>query len=166
MKPALIAVMDGIVMGGGVGISVHAPIKIATENSMFAMPEARIGFFTDVGGGYFLSRLRSNIGLYLGLTGARLKGKDLVAAGIANYYVPRDKLHLLQQDIMRNLTDSTQVDDIHRIVSSHAQHVHPLLSNENEINTLFAAQSFSDILNNIESSQTEFAKNTHKLIKE
>lgn len=65
--------MDGIVMGGGVGVSIHAPIRIATEASVFAMPEAKIGFFTDVGGGYFLSRLRSNLGYYLGLTGARLK---------------------------------------------------------------------------------------------
>lgn len=62
-------------MGGGVGVSIHSPIRIATEFSMFAMPEAKIGFFTDVGGGYFLSRLRNNIGFYLGLTGARLKGK-------------------------------------------------------------------------------------------
>jgi len=61
-------------MGGGVGVSIHAPIRIATEASVFAMPEAKIGFFTDVGGGYFLSRLRNNIGFYLGLTGARLKG--------------------------------------------------------------------------------------------
>ncbi len=60
-------------MGGGVGVSIHAPIRIATEASVFAMPEAKIGFFTDVGGGYFLSRLRNNIGYYLGLTGARLK---------------------------------------------------------------------------------------------
>lgn len=67
--------LDGIVMGGGVGVSIHSPIRIATEFSMFAMPEAKIGFFTDVGGGYFLSRLRNNIGFYLGLTGARLKGK-------------------------------------------------------------------------------------------
>jgi 3-hydroxyisobutyryl-CoA hydrolase len=58
MKPILIALMDGIVMGGGVGISVHAPVRIATEFSVFAMPETKLGLFTDVGGGYFLSRLR------------------------------------------------------------------------------------------------------------
>jgi 3-hydroxyisobutyryl-CoA hydrolase len=57
MNPILVALMDGIVMGGGVGISVHSPIRIATENSLFAMPEAKLGLFTDVGGGFFLSRL-------------------------------------------------------------------------------------------------------------
>jgi len=61
-------------MGGGVGISIFSKFRIATEKSMFAMPEAKIGFITDIGGSYFLSRLRNNLGMYLGLTGARLKG--------------------------------------------------------------------------------------------
>jgi 3-hydroxyisobutyryl-CoA hydrolase len=61
-------------MGGGVGISMYSKFRVATENSMFAMPEAKIGLFTDVGASYFLSRLRDNIGLYLGLTGQRVKG--------------------------------------------------------------------------------------------
>jgi 3-hydroxyisobutyryl-CoA hydrolase len=56
---------------------------------MYAMPEGKIGFFTDVGAGYFLSRLRSNIGFYLGLTGARLKGEDVYLAGLAKYFIPR-----------------------------------------------------------------------------
>ena len=62
-------------MGGGAGVSMHSKIKIATEYSVFAMPEAKIGFFTDVGGGYFLSSLSSNIGMYLGLTASKLIGK-------------------------------------------------------------------------------------------
>lgn len=62
-------------MGGGAGVSMHSKIKIATEYSVFAMPEAKIGLFTDVGGGYFLSRLRNNIGMYLGLTASKLIGK-------------------------------------------------------------------------------------------
>lgn len=88
LKPTLIALMDGIVMGGGVGMSIHAPIRVATEKSVFAMPEAKLGLFTDVGGGYFLSRLPHRLGYYLGLTGYRLKGADLVHAGLADYFVP------------------------------------------------------------------------------
>ena len=79
-------------MGGGAGVSMHAKIKIATEYSVFGMPEAKIGLFTDVGSGYFLSRLKSNIGMYLGLTGAFLKGKELVEVGVANFYVKRENL--------------------------------------------------------------------------
>lgn len=99
MKPILIALWNGIVMGGGVGISIHAPFRIATEKSMFAMPEAKIGFFTDVSGGYFLSRLHHNIGLYLGLTSHRLKGKDLVKAGVANYYLPSERVPELEKKL-------------------------------------------------------------------
>lgn len=62
-------------MGGGVGISIHSPIKICTEQSMFAMPEAAIGFFTDIGSSYFLPRLKKRIGYYLAMTGTRLKGQ-------------------------------------------------------------------------------------------
>jgi enoyl-CoA hydratase/carnithine racemase len=100
MSPVLVALMDGIVMGGGVGISVHAPVRIATENSLFAMPEAKLGLFTDVGGGYFLSRLSNNLGMFLGLTGYRLKGADLFHAGVADYYVNRENLASLKQDII------------------------------------------------------------------
>lgn len=74
-------------MGGGAGVSMHSKIKIATEYSLFGMPEAKIGLFTDVGAGYFLSRLQNNLGMYLGLTGAFLKGKELVQVGLANFYV-------------------------------------------------------------------------------
>lgn len=87
-----IANWDGIVMGGGFGISAFSPFIIATENSMFAMPEAKLGFFTDVGSSYLLSRLRNNIGYYLGLTGSRLKGEDVYLSGLAHYYFHPDSL--------------------------------------------------------------------------
>lgn len=71
MYATQIALWNGIVMGGGVGVSVHAPIRVASNNTMYAMPETGIGFFTDVGGSYFLSRVKDNIslGLFLGITG-------------------------------------------------------------------------------------------------
>ena len=99
---------DGIVMGGGVGLSVFSPFRIATENTMFAMPETKIGFFTDVCGGYFLSRLRNNIGYYLGLTGMRLKGEEVYKAGIANYFIPRDRLPNVYNDLKMELVHSRE----------------------------------------------------------
>ncbi len=74
LKAVQIANWDGIVMGGGYGLTCMAPFIIASENTMFAMPEAKLGFFTDVASCYILSRLRNNIGFYLGMTGSRLKG--------------------------------------------------------------------------------------------
>ena len=87
-----IAIMDGIAMGGGVGVSVLGSHRIATEGTAFAMPETGIGFFPDVGATYFLPRLPGRLGLYLALTGARLGPADCCHAGITTHYVPRDRL--------------------------------------------------------------------------
>lgn len=91
-KP-VIALMDGITMGGGVGISVHGTFRIATERTVFAMPETGIGLFPDVGGGWFLPRLpEPEMGTWLALTGARLGGQECVAAGIATHFIPTEIL--------------------------------------------------------------------------
>jgi enoyl-CoA hydratase len=83
-----IALIDGITMGGGVGLSVHGSHRIVGERSTFAMPETAIGLFPDVGGSYFLPRLPHRCGLYLALTGARIKAADCLALGIATHYLP------------------------------------------------------------------------------
>ena len=88
-KPYL-AIMDGVTMGGGVGLSVHGSHRIATERTLFAMPETGIGLFPDVGGGWFLPRLRGELGTWLALTGARLKGADVAAARVATHYLPSE----------------------------------------------------------------------------
>jgi len=82
-----ISLMDGIVMGGGVGVSIHGAVRVATERTVFAMPETGIGLFPDVGGTYFLPRLPGRIGMWLALTGSRLKGEDVVRAGVCDAYV-------------------------------------------------------------------------------
>ncbi|CUS09733.1 unnamed protein product [Tuber aestivum] len=82
-----VAFMDGITMGGGVGLSVHAPFRIATENTLLAMPETKIGFFPDVGGSFFLPRLDGEIGTYLALTGKGLKGVQAFYSGLATHYI-------------------------------------------------------------------------------
>jgi len=87
-----IALIDGICMGGGIGVSVHGAYRVATEHAMFAMPETAIGFFPDIGGTFFLPRLPGQLGIYLGLTGLRTTGADAVHAGFATHYVSRAKL--------------------------------------------------------------------------
>ncbi|KAK2741313.1 hypothetical protein FQN55_008410 [Onygenales sp. PD_40] len=88
-----IAIMDGITMGGGVGLSVHAPFRIATERTLFAMPETTIGFFPDVGGSFFLPRLDGELGTYLALTSERLSGVQALYAGIATHYLHSSTLN-------------------------------------------------------------------------
>jgi enoyl-CoA hydratase/carnithine racemase len=85
-----IALIDGICMGGGIGMSVHAPYRVASEHAMFAMPETAIGFFPDIGATYLLPRLPGKLGEYLGLTGLRVTGADAVHAGLATHYTPRE----------------------------------------------------------------------------
>lgn len=90
-KP-VVAFMDGITMGGGVGISQPAKYRVATENTRFAMPETGIGLFPDVGGGWHLSRLKGRIGPFLALTGARLDGSECLWVGLATHYLPSEAL--------------------------------------------------------------------------
>jgi enoyl-CoA hydratase len=90
-KP-VIAFMDGVTMGGGVGLALPAKFRVATENTLFAMPEGSIGLFPDVGAGYYLPRLPGQIGKFLALTGARLDGAECLWAGLATHYCDSDDL--------------------------------------------------------------------------
>src|SRR6185369_10933201 len=83
-----VALMDGITMGGGVGVSAPGQFRVVTEKTLLAMPETGIGLFPDVGASYYLSHLPGQLGLYLGLTGARIKAADLLYTGLATYFVP------------------------------------------------------------------------------
>ena len=92
-----IAYMDGITMGGGVGLSAHAPFRIATERTVFAMPETTIGFFPDVGASFFLPRMDGSVGTYLGLTSERLQGVNTFYAGVATHYIHSSSLPTLTE---------------------------------------------------------------------
>lgn len=92
-----IAFMDGVTMGGGVGLSIHAPFRIATERTVFAMPETTIGFFPDVGASFFLPRLPGAVGTYLALTSDRLTAANAFYAGVATHYLHSTTLPMLEQ---------------------------------------------------------------------
>lgn len=94
-----IALIDGVCMGGGIGLSVHGSIRVVTDTALLAMPETGIGFFPDVGASFFLPRLRPGFGMYLALTGARVRGADAAYVGLATHYVPRDRIGTLADEI-------------------------------------------------------------------
>jgi enoyl-CoA hydratase/carnithine racemase len=103
---AQIALWDGITMGGGVGLSVHGRFRVATERTLFAKPETAIGLFPDVGGTHMLPRLAGAVGgaaagLYVGLTGVRLRAADCLASGLATHYVPSARLAELDAELAR-----------------------------------------------------------------
>ena len=103
------ALVDGIVMGGGVGISEPADVRIATERTTYAMPETGIGLFPDVGGGWFLPRLPGQTGVWLALTGARLKAADTVALGIHTQFTPSEQVEPLKAALIADPADPKAV---------------------------------------------------------
>lgn len=118
-----IALMDGITMGGGVGLSVHAPFRIATEKTKLAMPEMDIGFFPDVGTTFFLPRLDDNMGFYYALTGEVLGGLDAYMAGFATHYVPSERIpHLVNRLSNLNAPSINGVSDTSLIVKYQKQY--------------------------------------------
>ncbi|MDO8297046.1 MAG: enoyl-CoA hydratase/isomerase family protein [Caulobacter sp.] len=98
-KP-VVTVMDGVTMGGGVGLAMPSAVRIATERTTYAMPETGIGLFPDVGGGWFLPRLPGKAGLWLALTGARIKAADCCALGIATHYMPSEKVEAFKAALL------------------------------------------------------------------
>jgi len=150
-----IALIDGITMGGGVGLSVHGTWRVATENTRFAMPETAIGFFPDVGGSYFLPRLDRHLGTYLGVTGARLDGRQARHAGIATHFVPAAGL----ADLEAALAGADDAAAIERILAAHAEAPgETSLGHDLErIDHLFAAATPAELRARLEADGSEFA---------
>ncbi|XP_047164029.1 probable 3-hydroxyisobutyryl-CoA hydrolase 3 [Vigna umbellata] len=98
-KKPMVSLINGVMIGGGAGLSMHMRFRVVTEKAVFAMPEASIGLSPDVGASYFLSRLPGYFGEYLGLSGARLGGAEIVACGLATHFVPSMKLKPLENDL-------------------------------------------------------------------
>ncbi|MED6163490.1 3-hydroxyisobutyryl-CoA hydrolase 1 [Stylosanthes scabra] len=108
-----VSILNGIVMGGGAGASIHGRFRVATEKTVFAMPETELGLFPDVGSTYFLSRLPGFFGEYVGLTGARLDGAEMLTCGLATHFVPSSKLSLLEESLYKvESNDATTVSAI------------------------------------------------------
>ncbi|KAH0728331.1 hypothetical protein KY290_002247 [Solanum tuberosum] len=110
-----VSILNGIVMGGGAGVSIHGRFRVATEKSVFAMPETAMGLFPDVGSSYFLSRLPGFFGEYAGLTGSRFDGAEMLACGLATHFVSSDKLPLLEQELVK--VNTSDPDAISAIIS-------------------------------------------------
>ncbi|KAH3700048.1 3-hydroxyisobutyryl-CoA hydrolase, mitochondrial-like isoform X2 [Dreissena polymorpha] len=161
-KIPFVAFIDGITMGGGVGLSVHGQYRVATERTVFAMPETGIGLFPDVGGGYFLPRLGGKLGVFLALTGYRLKGRDVQKAGVATHFIQSSKMQALEEallklpdpksrDVARTLdrfqTESTDIPDTDFSLRDHM----------GEINRLFDGDTVEQIFENLRKEGSEWS---------
>ncbi|MGH3722690.1 MAG: enoyl-CoA hydratase/isomerase family protein [Mycobacterium sp.] len=147
-----VAVMDGIVMGGGVGVGGHANIRVVTDTSKVAMPEVGIGFIPDVGGTYLLSRAPGQLGLHAGLTGAPFSGADAIALGFADYYVPHDRL----EKFVKAIVDSDIATAL--AVHSTAVPVSDLLGQSSWIDECYAGDTVADIVAALQAQGGERAR--------
>lgn len=147
------AFMDGITMGGGVGISQPAKFRVATEHTRFAMPETGIGLFPDVGGGWYLPRLEGRLGQFLALTGARLDGAECHEVGIATHYLPADSLEEAKQRI------SEHPDRIGGILGQLSDHPPKarIIDNLDKIDRLFASDHLEEIMAALEADDSDWA---------
>ena len=153
-----VALMDGIVMGGGVGVSAHGSIRVVTESSTIAMPEVGIGFIPDVGGTYLLSRAPGKLGLHAALTGAPFSGADAIALGFADHYVPGADLE--------PFTDMVAAEGPEAAVTAYAQEPPPsaLAAQRDWIDQCYAGETIPDILAALRGHAREPAHNAADLI--
>jgi len=150
-KPT-VAIMDGITMGGGVGIALPCTYRVATENTRFAMPETGIGLFPDVGGGWYLSRLPGQVGRFMALTGARLDGAECLALGLATHYI-------LSADVPAAVAALHDTDDLFATLKAHGTGA-PLariVENRGRIDRLFAGETVAEIMAALEADGGDWA---------
>jgi enoyl-CoA hydratase/carnithine racemase len=153
--------LDGIVMGGGMGISGHArksaTMRIVTERTKMAMPETNVGLFPDVGGGWFLSRCPGHIGEYLALTGEVIGGADALYAGLADAVVPSDGLHSLWESI----AGQGAVGGAKAVVEESR-----LARNEDAIERFFSLATVTEIVAALEADSSDFARETAAVLRQ
>jgi enoyl-CoA hydratase len=150
----VVAILDGVVMGGGVGISMPAHYRIATERTTFAMPETGIGLFPDVGGGWYLPRLPGKAGLWLALTGARIKGADCLRLGVATHFVEFGAIEGFKKAV---IADPRKIDDTLKKYRADAGKA-PLVSFEQDLNRLFVGDSVEQIFEFLEADSSDWGK--------
>lgn len=155
-----IALLNGIVMGGGVGVSVHGSHRIVSENLRFAMPETGIGLFPDVGGSYFLSRCPGELGVFLALTGTRISAADALYCGIATHYVPAASFPALQSA----LANVRNVEDAIRKYAEPPPGEPELAQHRARIDRIFAHDRLESIIAALEKEGDEWAAQTRATI--
>ena len=165
-KP-IIAIMDGVTMGGGVGLSMPARYRIATERTTYAMPETGIGLFPDVGGGWYLPRKPGKAGLWLALTGARIKAADCLALGIATHFVESAKIEGLKTALVAAISGGAAADAIETELAlfAGAPEAAPIAAYRADMDRLFAGDSVEAIVAALEADGGEWAAAQLKTLK-
>lgn len=166
LKKPYVAFMDGMVMGGGVGLSAHGAHRVVTEKTQLAMPETGIGFFPDVGGTWLLSRAPGELGTYYGLTGQSMTGMDAIRCGFADGLVPQEKLGELRQVLVR-LGPAANNGMVRGVLSHYMLPRGPAPVDEHRkvIDAAMARDSIADIVSAFERDFSEFSQGAAKTLR-
>jgi enoyl-CoA hydratase len=162
-----VAYMDGLVMGGGVGLSAHGRHRIVTEKTKLAMPEVGLGFFPDVGGTWLLSRAPGELGAYFGLTGQTMNGPDAIHARFADAVVPTASWPALR-DALTKIRPGTPSVEVDRLIAGFAsgETAGPVATQQARIDSWFAHDGMHDIFAALAADGSEFARATLKSLRE
>jgi enoyl-CoA hydratase len=162
-----VSFMDGIVMGGGVGLSAHSSHRVVTERTKLAMPEVGLGFFPDVGGTWLLARSPGEIGTYFGLTGQTMNGPDAVYAGFADAVVPSSKLAALREALTK-LRPGVTAAEVKSLIDGFAtgETSGPVAATEPQIDAWFGHNRMQDIVAALQADSSELAQTTLKTLNE
>src|ERR1700744_5078230 len=162
-----VALMDGIVMGGGVGLSAHSSHRVVTERTKLAMPEVGLGFFPDVGGTYLLSHSPGEIGTYFGLTGTTMNGPDAIYARFADAVVPSAKLPDLRE-VLTSVRPGTLSSEVRALIDGFAtgEKAGPVAAKQAEIDRLFGFDRMEDIIAELRRDGSALAHSALKTLSE
>ncbi len=155
-----VALIDGIAMGGGVGVSVHGSHRVASENALFSMPETGIGLYPDVGGSYFLPRLPGELGMYLALTGARIGPADMIYSGVATHFIPAAKFAAIVPRLAAG-------EPVNQLLDSLKEHPGPppLAHRRAAIDRVFSASSMETLMQGL-GAEGAWGQETASLLRE
>jgi len=162
-----VAFMDGIVMGGGVGLSAHSRHRVVTDRTKLAMPEVGLGFFPDVGGTWLLAHAPGEVGTYFGLTGQTMNGPDAVYARFADAVVPSAKLSALR-DVLTKVKPGTNSGEIDTLINGFAtgETAGPVAAMRSKIDASFAHDRMEDVVASLNGDGSELARATLKTLGE
>ena len=160
-----ISLLNGIAMGGGLGLSVHGKYRIVNNKTVTAMPETAIGLFPDVGGGYFLSRM-GDLGVYLALTGRVMNGLDSIYTGIGTHFIENENIELIIKKIIG--TSNYNNEFVENLLNENAQvlksNVSSLSKEVDNISKHFSKNTLSEIFKSLEKDNSEWANNTLEVL--
>ena len=159
LQTPCISLWCGITMGGGVGIAYHSKYRIASENTICSLPETALGFYPDVGATFFLPRLPGYVGMYLGLTGAQLRGREVVTAGLASHFIPGRDLELFE-DKLSSVDKNEEVECLVNKYRSLEEQSNRIDENIEKINNVFSCSSVEKMLDVLSELDDEWSQKT------